>query len=508
MADQRLAGRVALVTGGGDGIGRATAVRLAEDGAAVGIATIDPQQAKDAVAECESKGVKAACSVADLGVLDDVRRAHAELVEALGPVDILVNNVGIAIEAPFLESTDEEFDRTFAVNFMAAVRLTRLSLPAMLEAGWGSVINVASAQGIFGWSNFAAYSSAKGALTSPDPAARERVQPARRPVQQRRPGLGPHADERGPDRQGRPGAPRVVDQPAHHQAAPEAVGGGRGDRVPRLGRRVVRHRQHDGRRRRRPREGPLTAVSTAAPDDPAIGPDPGGALGHLRILDFTALVQGPLATQILGDLGADVIKFERLDGEWSRHWGIGNGRTHGEIDSFLAFNRNKRSVAADLKDPGTRERILALAETADVVVENFRPGVMDRLGLGYADFAARTRRSSMPARRAGVRPGRTRRDRARTCSRRPPAASTSSRARATCHRRRSGSGSRTCSRASTSSLAILAAVTHRQQTGRGPARRGRPVLVRHRAPAAGAHVLPQPRQHPGATRRGTSGRSS
>ncbi|MEA2620861.1 MAG: hypothetical protein QOC97_1634, partial [Chloroflexota bacterium] len=96
-----------------------------------------------------------------------------------------------------------------------------------------------------------------------------------------------------------------------------------------------------------------------------------------------------LATQILGDLGADVIKFERLDGEWSRHWGIGNGRTHGETDSFLAFNRNKRSVAVDLKDPGTRERILALAETADVVVENFRPGVMDRLGLGYADFVAR-----------------------------------------------------------------------------------------------------------------------
>jgi crotonobetainyl-CoA:carnitine CoA-transferase CaiB-like acyl-CoA transferase len=123
--------------------------------------------------------------------------------------------------------------------------------------------------------------------------------------------------------------------------------------------------------------------------DATDGADPDGALGHLRILDFTALVQGPLATQILGDLGADVIKFERLDGEWSRHWGIGNGRTHGEIDSFLAFNRNKRSVAVDLRHPATRERILAMAEHADVVVENFRPGVMDRLGLGYADFAAR-----------------------------------------------------------------------------------------------------------------------
>jgi NAD(P)-dependent dehydrogenase (short-subunit alcohol dehydrogenase family) len=166
VTNQRLAGRVALVTGGGDGIGRATALRLAEEGCAVGIATIEPQQAADAVADCEARGAKAAASIADLGIAADVQRAHAELVEALGPVEILVNNVGVAIEAPFLESTDDEFDRTFAVNFMAAVRLTRLTLPSMLEAGRGSVINVASAQGIFGWSNFAAYSSSKGALTS------------------------------------------------------------------------------------------------------------------------------------------------------------------------------------------------------------------------------------------------------------------------------------------------------------------------------------------------------
>ena len=113
-----------------------------------------------------------------------------------------------------------------------------------------------------------------------------------------------------------------------------------------------------------------------------------GPLGHIRVLDFTALVQGPMATQLLGDLGADVIKLERSGGEWMRFWGIGNGRTHGEMDSFLAFNRNKRSVAVDLKEPAVRERILELAADADVVVENFRPGVMDRLGLGYDDFRA------------------------------------------------------------------------------------------------------------------------
>ena len=113
-----------------------------------------------------------------------------------------------------------------------------------------------------------------------------------------------------------------------------------------------------------------------------------GPLSHIRVLDFTALVQGPMATQIFGDLGADVIKFERPGGEWMRHWGILNGKSHGEMDSFLAFNRNKRSVAVDLKDPKVRERILELAKDADVVVENFRAGVMDRLGLGYDDFRA------------------------------------------------------------------------------------------------------------------------
>jgi len=104
-----------------------------------------------------------------------------------------------------------------------------------------------------------------------------------------------------------------------------------------------------------------------------------GPLSGVRVLDFTALVQGPMATQMLGDLGADVIKIEKVGGEWMRFWGILNGKSHGEMDSFLAFNRNKRSAEADLRDPQIRDRMLELAADADVVVENFRPGVMARL---------------------------------------------------------------------------------------------------------------------------------
>lgn len=117
-----------------------------------------------------------------------------------------------------------------------------------------------------------------------------------------------------------------------------------------------------------------------------------GPLQHIRVLDFTHLLQGPLATQILGDLGADVIKVERPGGEWMRSWGILASRSHGEMDSFLAFNRNKRSIETDLKDPDVVQALLELGAEVDVVVENFRPGVMDRLGLGYDSFAQRNPR--------------------------------------------------------------------------------------------------------------------
>jgi crotonobetainyl-CoA:carnitine CoA-transferase CaiB-like acyl-CoA transferase len=113
--------------------------------------------------------------------------------------------------------------------------------------------------------------------------------------------------------------------------------------------------------------------------------DVSGPLKGIRVLDFTALVQGPMATQMLGDLGADIVKIEKVGGEWMRFWGILNGKTFGEMDSFLAFNRNKRSAEADLRDPEVVAKILELARDADVLVENFRPGVMARLGLSYED---------------------------------------------------------------------------------------------------------------------------
>lgn len=114
-----------------------------------------------------------------------------------------------------------------------------------------------------------------------------------------------------------------------------------------------------------------------------------GALDGIRVLDFSQMMLGPYATQLLGDLGADVIKVERPGaGEWERGLEMMGQLLAGESAAFLAMNRNKRSVAVDLKDPTVRDALLKLGAGCDVVVENFRPGVMARLGLGYQDFRA------------------------------------------------------------------------------------------------------------------------
>jgi crotonobetainyl-CoA:carnitine CoA-transferase CaiB-like acyl-CoA transferase len=114
------------------------------------------------------------------------------------------------------------------------------------------------------------------------------------------------------------------------------------------------------------------------------------ALQGIRILDFSHLLQGPFATQLLADMGADVIKIERPGaGDLFRSLTFRNRWLGGsESPNFLAWNRNKRSLALDLKAPEAREIILDLAREADVVVQNFRPGVLARLGYGYEDFRA------------------------------------------------------------------------------------------------------------------------
>lgn len=136
-----------------------------------------------------------------------------------------------------------------------------------------------------------------------------------------------------------------------------------------------------------------------------------GPLTGIRVLDFTRVVAGPYCTLLLGDYGADVVKFEE-PGIGDELRALGPPFIAGESVFFLSLNRNKQSVAADLKSPETIAAILDLAREADVVVENFRPGVMERLGLGYAALARINPRliycsisAFAPGSRYGDRPG-------------------------------------------------------------------------------------------------------
>src|SRR3989337_323714 len=109
---------------------------------------------------------------------------------------------------------------------------------------------------------------------------------------------------------------------------------------------------------------------------------PVAMLDGVRVVSFTHFLQGPSATQLLADLGADVVKIEPPSGAFERSWSGPDAYLGGESVFFLLGNRNVRSLVVDLKDPQWREVVVRLVEEADVLIQSFRPGVMDRLGLG------------------------------------------------------------------------------------------------------------------------------
>lgn len=110
-----------------------------------------------------------------------------------------------------------------------------------------------------------------------------------------------------------------------------------------------------------------------------------GALDGFRILDLTSMISGPVATMMLGDQGADVIKIEPLSGDLVRFMGAGKD---GLTGTFLSSNRNKRSLAVDLKSDMGKKVLTDLVQTADVFVQNFRPGTVDRMGIDEASIRA------------------------------------------------------------------------------------------------------------------------
>ena len=156
--------RVALVTGSGRGIGREIALRLAGQSHRVAVADLRPELAQETVAEITQAGGSAIAVSMDVADSDSVQNGLFQITDELGPVEILVNNAGWDVFMPFT-ATDEEFwDRIIEINYKGVLRTVHGCLPAMIEGGFGRIVNIASDAGRVGSSLEAVYSGAKGGV--------------------------------------------------------------------------------------------------------------------------------------------------------------------------------------------------------------------------------------------------------------------------------------------------------------------------------------------------------
>lgn len=161
---ESLAGKNALVTGAGKGIGRAVAIALAKEGANVALMARTEEQLNEVAAEAKSHGVKVAVVVADVADINAVNAAVEKAKAELGPIDILINNAGTAKFGKFLELEPAEWERNIQVNLMGVYYATRAVLPEMIDRQTGDIINISSTAGLRGAAVTSAYSASKFAV--------------------------------------------------------------------------------------------------------------------------------------------------------------------------------------------------------------------------------------------------------------------------------------------------------------------------------------------------------
>lgn len=163
--NRRLDGKVALVTGASSGIGRATAVRLGREGAAVGVNhRSDEDGAREVVREIEAAGGKAVRIQGDVSQEEDAKRMVRASVEAFGDLDVLVNNAGVQTESPFLEMSLEDWQKVISVDLTGTFLVSREAIGHMIETGGGVLVNMSSVHQRIPWPNFAHYATAKGGM--------------------------------------------------------------------------------------------------------------------------------------------------------------------------------------------------------------------------------------------------------------------------------------------------------------------------------------------------------
>jgi NAD(P)-dependent dehydrogenase (short-subunit alcohol dehydrogenase family) len=160
----RLEGKVALITGGTSGIGSATAMRFAGEGAAVAITGRNSERGAQVVQDIVAKGGEALFIRSDVRSAEDCRRAVDQTLERFGKIDVLFNNAGVFHPKSIPDCTEEEWDETIDSSLKGAFLMSKYTLPSMIERGSGSIIHTSSGWGILGGEKAAAYCAAKGGL--------------------------------------------------------------------------------------------------------------------------------------------------------------------------------------------------------------------------------------------------------------------------------------------------------------------------------------------------------
>ena len=156
--------QVALVTGGGRGIGRATALRLAHEGADIAIIDVDGETAEATSREINALGRRAAFRIADVSDHASIGATVQELVQELGRLDVLVNNAGVETRSPFLEITPTEWERQIAVNLTGTFNCSQAAAREMATREYGRIVNITSVAGLIGPIDLAAYGAAKAGI--------------------------------------------------------------------------------------------------------------------------------------------------------------------------------------------------------------------------------------------------------------------------------------------------------------------------------------------------------